>query len=174
MIKKILASAIILLIATACAGNPKPLASENIRPFDIVDYFDGKINGHGVIERSDRIVDRFDMVVEANFKNGVLTLDETFLFDKTKPYRRVWSMREIEPGVWSATADNVKGTTKIIVRDGVVTMNYLADFPYNDGFITLRFNQRLFSMENGMVLNRSRLSKFGVSVGTVTVIFRKA
>ena len=174
MIRTFFAGLFLMILTASCATAPADLAADDIRPFDIVRYFDGRIDGHGVVERNNRITDRFDMIVEARFEDGFLYLDETFYFEGRAPFNRVWRMEETAPGRWAATADNVQGVTEILVQDGVVYMNYAADFPYRDDMIRLHFDQQLFSMESGLVFNRSQLRKFGIPVGTVTVIFRKS
>ncbi len=169
MIVRRLIAAIALLLASACTSTPVGTPSD--APFDIVAYFDGRIYGYGVIERGDRIVSRFDMIVEGGFEDKVLTLDETFLFDNGSDFRRAWRLTREAPGVWVGGADNVEGVTRVEVIDGVVRMHYVAEFPNADEMISLRFDQRLFPMAGGVVMNRSRLTKFGVPVGTVTVVF---
>lgn len=160
---------VLLLCLSACVSGPQGSPADE--GFDITGYFDGRILGKGIIERNDRVLSRFDMIVDAGFDGSELTLDETFLFDNGSDFRRVWRLRKTAPGVWTGGAENVEGTTTIRIIDGVVHMHYVAAFPYNDGMISLRFNQRLIPMQDNIVLNRSRLSKFGVPVGTVTVIF---
>ena len=162
--------AVFVLALAGCASGGASLPSDE--GFDITGYFDGRILGDGIIERNDRVVSRFDMIVDAGFDGQILTLDETFLFDNGADFRRVWRLEKTAPGVWTGGAENVQGTTAIRIIDGVVHMHYVAAFPYNEGMISLRFNQRLIPMQGDAVLNRSRLSKFGIPVGTVTVIFQ--
>ncbi len=157
------------LFVAACATHPVSPPGDD--GFDLVAYFDETIYGYGVIERGDRIVSRFDMIVQPGFQDDVLELDETFLFDNGSQYRRVWRLKRQSPGVWIGGADNVDGKTRVEVIDGVVRMHYVAEFPNNDDMISLRFNQRLFPMAGEIVMNRSKLSKFGIPVGTVTVVF---
>ncbi len=161
-----------LYFLAACASIPSGTPDDT--SFDITDYFSSQVIGHGVIERGAKVLGRFDMVVETQQEDGTLLLDETFYFDGREPFNRVWRLTRQVPGVWIGTADNVQGTTTIKIIEGTVYMNYVASFPFKDGMIDLRFNQQLIEMKGGKVLNRSRLSKFGIPVSTVTVIFDKA
>jgi hypothetical protein len=169
--RRAVAAAVLACLLTACTTAPD--ASLRAPDFDIVAYFAGPTYGTGIIERSGRVTERFEMLAAGAFDGETLTLDEMFTFADGTTFRRAWRMRSPSPGLWIAKADNVAGEVEIRVRNGVARMRYLADFPRGDGTIRLRFTQMLTPMGSDVVLNRSQLTKLGYPVGVVTVLFGK-
>lgn len=162
---------VVLLLAVCACDRPRPSPDG----FDIAAYFDRTIAGTGIIERNGRIAGRLTMVAAGTAEGDQLTLAETFIFDGGRTFARTWHLTQTAPGVWAGTADNVDGIARIEVIDGIVRMNYAAEFPTSDGkMMTFHFNQRLVPLGDGTVLNRSRLSKFSIPVATVTIIFTPA
>lgn len=165
-----LSFALIALSLAACAGAPERASGPRL---DIAAYFDRNLRGSGVIERGGEITQRFDMEVTGQVEGDRLTLRETFLFPDKPDFTRTWRLSRTAPGEWKGSAENVRGQTVIRVENGVARMAYVAEFPTDDGStISLRFDQRLYMMEGETVINVSKLSKFLIPVGTVTVIFR--
>jgi hypothetical protein len=167
------AVAVVLLTCLLSGCTTAPDAALRAPDFDIVEYFVGQTYGAGVMERSGRVAERFEMLAEGAFDGETLTLDETFTFADGTTFRRAWRMRSPTPGLWIAEADNVIGEVEIRVKNGVARMRYLADFPRGDSMIRLRFTQMLTPMGEDVLLNRSQLTKFGFLVGVVTVLFGK-
>ena len=51
--------------------------------------------------------------------------------------------------------------------------SYDIDLPVGDGTWRVHFNDWLFLHDDGVMINRAYVSKFGVEIGQVTLFFRK-
>ena len=80
-------------------------------PLDLVQFFSGDVKGWGIVQnRSGNVVSRFTVDIKGSYRDGVLTLDETFeygLGDGVK--QRVWTIRPAASQQFSGSANDIPG-----------------------------------------------------------------
>lgn len=158
----------------ACASPPIE-ADSRPEPALPIEWFAGTTYAYGVFEgRGGRVTERFTTRLEGRpLADGAFELFERFAYPNGFIWARTWTFRPGGGGVYDGTAETVVGTGRITVRGDTIRMNFVADQPTRDGAVRLRFDQRLTRLADDVVVNRSMVSKFGVRVGRITMVFTK-
>ena len=143
--------------------------------FDIKQHLNGPIISEGMIHGpSGRLASRFvaDMKGEWDGKTG--TLAESFRYDNGSTQERKWYLTLGENGSFTAFADDIIGTAQGQISGATLSMTYRIRLTEAAGGHVLSVTDWLYLMENGTILNRSELRKFGIKVAELTATMRPA
>ncbi len=141
---------------------------------DLRDYLNGPLVASGLfIGLSGRADRRFtvDMVGRWNGNQG--TLDEQFRFSDGETGERCWALRFTDDRTFVATAHDVVGMARGAQTGSAATMRYRLKVPRAQGEIVVSMEDWFYLVEDGTLINRTRMSKFGIKVGELVVSFRK-
>ena len=141
---------------------------------DLRDYLNGPLTASGLfIGLSGRVDRRFtvDMVGTWNGNQGRLV--EQFLYSNGETGERCWTLRFTDEKTFAATAHDVVGTARGAQRGSAATMRYRLKVPRARGEIVVSMEDWFHLVEDGTLINRTRMSKFGIKVGELVVSFRK-
>jgi hypothetical protein len=132
------------------------------------EFFNGRLTAHGVVmDRSGRVTRHFNADIQANWRDGVGTLDEDFVFDDGERQKRVWTLTPDGQGGYIGTAGDVVGEGRLSYAGNAVFLDYVLRIPYGDGTIDLRVDDRMYLINDTVLINESRLTKFGLNVGRI-------
>ncbi len=174
MMKFLFAMCVGLLGLVGCAGVSLD-AYKNERPaLDLKTYFNGTLDAWGIFQdRSGKVVKRFNVVIEASWQGDVGTLDERFTYSDGSTARRVWSITDLGNGRYQGRADDVIGTAQGEATGNALRWRYVLALPVDGEVYHVDFDDWMFLMDDKVMLNRSAMSKFGFSLGEVTLSFSK-
>ena len=142
---------------------------------DLFSYFAGKTQAYGQFQdRSGAVKRRFSVDITGTVNDDVLTLDERFIYDDGEHEQRIWVIKRLDENLYSGTAGDVIGEAKGRSAGSVFTWRYTLDLPYKDSSIHVKFDDWMFLQPDGVMLNRAQVSKWGFTVGEVTLFFSKA
>jgi hypothetical protein len=135
-------------------------------------YFQGKTYAFGLFEDgSGKAQRKFHVVIDGKWDGKTLTLDEDFLYDDGERQRRVWTFTRTSDG-YIASAGDVVGQVEVKQSGDAASFGYLVDLKTGpDQSIRVRFADRLYLFAGDLLINRAKVTKFGVEVGDVTVVF---
>ncbi|MFY8106801.1 MAG: DUF3833 domain-containing protein [Elstera sp.] len=153
----------------------KPQDFANTTPrFVVEEYFAGKTKAWGIFE------DRFgtlrrDFIVEitGTWDGKTLVLDEDFTYSDGEKDRRVWSIVKKDEHTYEGTAADVVGTATGLSYGKALNWRYDLNLKVGDGTWRVAFDDWMFLADKDTLINRARVSKFGVEIGQVTLFFRK-
>lgn len=139
------------------------------------DYFLGRTRAHGLFhDRFGNLKRRFSVDVTGTLDEaGVLTLDEWFRYDDGERDHRVWTIRRTAEGIYEGCADDVVGVARGRAAGAVLNWAYDLDLRIGESTWRVRFDDWMILMEDGVLMSRAGVSKWGVRVGEVTLTFRK-
>ena len=160
-------------LVSACAGvDVSGYAAE--RPvLDLRRYFDGTIDAWGLVhDRSGKVVQRFQVAIDARWSGERGTLDETFVYADGRREKRVWTVVK-DGDRYTATAPDVVGTALGSASGNAVNLRYVLAVPIDGNVWNLDMDDWMFLMDDTVLLNRTTMSKLGVRVGDITIAFRK-
>ncbi len=169
-----LCTALALMLLSACAGiDPSRYAAE--RPaLDMRQFFDGTIEGHGMVQnRAGEVTRRFVVVVKASWAGDVLTLDEDFVWSDGETEKRVWTIQHRSDGSWAGKAAGVIGEASGTLSGNAFNFRYTFDLPVGDTRYEVQFDDWLYLIDDHHMLNHARISKFGVGVAELFISFSK-
>lgn len=142
-------------------------------------FFQGKLCADGLVRNyHDEVIRRFNARIQASWDDqGVGTLDEVFQFDD-KPIgtyeTRVWTlMPQPQPGAYRASANDVPESALMQYAGNSLHMNYTLDYGEGDDVISLEMDDWMFLVADGVILNETRMYKWGLPVGSVILVIRQ-
>ena len=96
-------------VTTGCATGPNISEfSDAPRTLVLEDYFEGQTTAYGVFEdRFGKVRRSFKVDITGTVENGVLTLDERFVYDDGERDTRVWEIDILGDGAYRGTAGDV-------------------------------------------------------------------
>ncbi|MDT8327202.1 MAG: DUF3833 domain-containing protein [Roseovarius sp.] len=169
---------LILLSATlliGCSGRPD-LGDDQLssRDFELEEFFDGHVVGYGQFQdRFGTVRRRFKVDVQGDWDGKILTLDEAFTYADGSSETRVWRLTKTGPETWQGRAPGVIGTANGEERGDAFNWRYSIDLPVPDGTLRVSFDDWMWQVSEGRVLNRAYMDKYGVEVGEVIIWFEK-
>lgn len=138
-------------------------------------YFNGPLTAYGMVkDRSGKIIKTFkgDLVGSWD-KNGVGTLDEKFVYDNGEKQTRVWTLTPTGDKTFIGTAGDIVGEAQMVANGNTVVIDYTMRVPYNDSTIDINVKDWLHLQEDGVILNHSKMKKFGFTVGELVITIIK-
>ena len=168
-------AAALLLALAACSTPPTPVTYAQETPkLDLQQYFNGTLDAHGIFQdRAGKVVKRFTVVMRASWTGEIGTLDEDFTYSDSSKQRRVWTLRKTAPGRFIGTAPDVIGEAVGEVAGNALRWQYVLALPVDGTVYHVDFEDWMFLMDDKVMLNRAAMSKFGFSLGAVTLSFSK-
>lgn len=173
--KNLLLIFITTILLTGCASM-KIEDFNNTKPeFIPQEYFNGKLRAYGIVkDRSGKIIRSFKGEMIGSWdKYGVGTLDEFFVYDDGEEMKRVWTLKPIENKKFIATADDIVGESPMIANGNTVMIDYVMRTPYKSSTIDLSVQDWLHLQDDGVIINHSKMKKFGFVVGELVITIIK-
>lgn len=139
------------------------------------DYLNGNVEAHGFFQdRSGKIVKRFKVLMKCSWNGNTGTLDESFKYSDGTESKRLWTIKKHPDGSYTGTAGDVIGEATGEASGNAFRWKYTLDLPVGDKTYHVQFDDWMYLMDDGIMLNKSRMSKFGIDLGEVTLVFFKS
>lgn len=163
-----------LIMFSGCTGPDIQYYKDTTPRADIKEYFNGPIKAWGVVQDwRGRVTRRFDVEMVGEWNGDVGTLTEHFDYYDGKKQKRVWTIKKLADGSYEGTASDIVGTAKGETAGSAVRWNYIMDLPVGDKTYRIRFDDWMWVMNDGVLINRSYLKKFGIKVSELTIFMQK-
>lgn len=143
---------------------------------DFETYFRGRTVGYGQItSASGRITQEFTVVIDGVVEGDDLLLYETFHFLDGRSVRRVWRVHRANATEYTAQADDVSGGATGRSMGNAVRWRYqLNTIHFNGSDTVITLDDWMFRQSEQIVINRARMSKLGLPVGEMLIVFDKS
>ena len=174
MTAKISALTFALIVLSGCTSM-KPSDFSKAEPLlRIEDYFVGQTRAWGIFEdRFGNLRRQFDVDIQGSWDGEALVLDERFRYRDGETDRRIWTIKKIDEHRYEGSADDVIGTATGESYGNALNWRYDMDLKIGEGTLRVHFNDWMFLQSSGVLVNRARVSKFGIAIGEVTLFFQK-
>ena len=168
--------AIVLAFTLAGCSSMKPEDfADRVPKLVLEDYFLGQTRAWGIFE--DRFGDvrrEFVVDIDGTWDGRELVLDERFAYADGEKDRRVWRIVRTGEHAYRGEADDVVGAANGVVYGNALNWQYEFDLNVNDRTWRVTFDDWMFLQPDGVLINRAKVRKWGIELGTVTLFFRKA
>ena len=163
------------LVTLSGCTTMKPTDFKNATPQLVIEeYFAGETQAWGLFEdRFGTIRRQFSVNIVGTWDGEFLTLDEKFVFEDGERDRRIWKIRKTGDKTYTGTADDVIGEATGRASGNALNWRYQMDLKVGTSTLRVRFDAWMFLQPSGVLLNRARVTKFGIEIGTVTLAFMK-
>lgn len=137
-------------------------------------FFNGPMTAHGVVKnRRGKVIRYFNADIIGTLKEGSIILEEDFVFNDGEKQRRVWKLTQRSGGKYSGTAGDVVGEAKGEVAGNSMFLKYVLRIPYGDGDIDVTIDDRMYLTTPKVLVNESKMYKFGFRVGEILLVINK-
>ena len=164
----------ILTFLNACSTTPLEKYSDNDPVLDLQDYFTGNIKAWGLIQdRSGKVTRRFDVTMKGTWEGDNGILEEDFEYYDGEQQRRVWKIKKLGEHEYEGAADDIIGKAKGQQSGNAMRWAYQMDLEVGENTYRITFDDWMFLMNDGVLINRSYLKKFGIKVAELTLFMQK-
>ncbi len=173
---RLAAAALIALALASCAATEPQRYAQEKPALDLKRYFNGVIEGHGmVLDRSGEVTRRFVVTINASWQGDTGTLDEDFEWSDGVKEKRVWTLKPgAVPGQWVGTAADVIGQAAGTVAGNALNWRYTLAYKTAEGKTwNIGFDDWMFLIDERVMLNRAVMSFWGLRVGEVLISFTR-
>lgn len=148
---------------------------QNEKPaLKLEEYLNGEFVAHGVFtDRSGVVKRRFVVDIIGTWDGSTLTLDESFKYSDGKTQKRIWSIRKTGENTFEGTAGDVIGKAKGESSGNALYWEYTLALEVDGTVYNVQFEDWMYLMDEKVMLNKSVMKKFGVTLGEVTLSFYK-
>ena len=168
-------SLILLIFLTGCANNMKPTDFKDQKPRLIIeDYLSGKVKAWGILQnRSGKVTRQFSADLMGKWDGKQLILDEKFIWSDGEVQNRQWTIKKIDQHNYEGTAGDVVGLAKGFSYGPAFKFEYVLLVPIKGKNIKIKFDDWIFKQDERIAINRATMTKFGIKVAELTVMFVK-
>ena len=142
--------------------------------FDLFGYFEGNVKAWGMAQDyTDQQTRRFEVDIVGTVKGNELTLVEDFVFDDGELDQRIWVITKLENNRYQGKADDIIGVATGQEQGNALQWQYDFELKVDDDTFTVTFDDWLYRQDDRHVFNLTKIKKFGVEVGTITLFFQR-
>ncbi len=174
-LKSLLTFFLLLLIA-GCSQTDMKEFQNNTPKLDLFSFFEGDTIAYGIFEdRFGNLKRQFRVNINGKVKNQILTLDEDFLYDDGEQAKRIWKIEKKIDNAQNITyegqAEDVEGKAFGSISGNTLNWSYDIYLNIKGSNIKVHFNDWIYKQSEDLAINRAYVSKFGINIGSVTLVF---
>ena len=173
---KIIFALLVTILLTGCSGNDmKPIDFKGKEPRLIIEeYLSGNVKAWGVLQnRSGKVTRQFSANLNGKWDGEKLILDEKFNWDDGEIQDRQWQIKKIDDHNYEGTAGDVIGIAKGYSYGPAFKFEYVLLVPVKGREMKITFDDWIFLQNEKVAINRAKMTKFGIRVADLTVVFVK-
>ena len=173
---KSLVTFFLLLLIAGCSQTDMKEFQNNTPKLDLFSFFEGDTIAYGIFEdRFGNLKRQFRVNINGKVKNQILTLDEDFLYDDGEQAKRIWKIEKKIDNAQNITfegqAEDVEGKAFGSISGNTLNWSYDIYLNIKGSNIKVHFNDWIYKQSEDLAINRAYVSKFGINIGSVTLVF---
>jgi len=142
--------------------------------FDVKTFFNGPLQAKGlVLNHSGHVTRRFSVDMLATWHDNRGTLQEWFVFDDGEKIERTWIINKLKEGRYTGTAGDIVGEAQGESAGFALRWDYQLDLTVDGRMYRVTFDDWLYQIDEQVVINRSYIKKWGLTVGEVILVIAK-
>ena len=173
---RLLISFILILLLNNCSSsNMKPIDFKDQKPRLIIeDYLSGNVKAWGILQnRSGKVIRQFSADLNGEWDGKQLILNEKFNWSDGEIQKRQWKIQKIDEHNYEGTAGDVVGKAIGYSYGPAFKFEYVLLVPVKGKEMKITFDDWIFMQDERVAINRATMTKFGIKVAELTVMFVK-
>lgn len=147
--------------------------ADSLPGFDPKVNLGGKMISEGILYGpTGRVVTRFVAEMQGDWQGDHAALSEKFHYDNGTIQARKWTITMGQAGAFTATADDIIGVARGQTSGATLRMSYRLQLTPSAGGHVLDVVDWLYLTQDGTILNKSEMRKFGVKVAELVATIR--
>ena len=175
----LVAGVLIALFAglSACAKRDVTHLAERRPTLALEQFFEGESVAYGIFEdRFGNLRRQFRVNLQGTVSGNRLVLDEQFLYEDGEKAQRVWTIDRFDSGDdgtvhYEGQASDVEGQANGRVSGNGLNWRYDVVLKMDGRELEVHFDDWIYRQSEDVAINRAYVSKFGVEIGSVTIVF---
>ena len=140
----------------------------------VEEFFLGKTRGWGIFEdRFGNLRRQFVVDIDGAWQGEVFVMSERFRYSDGETQERVWRITQHGADGYRGRAADVIGEAEGIAAGNALNWRYDLNLKVGDDTWRVAFDDWMFLQPDGILLNRARMSKLGIEIGEVTLVFQR-
>ncbi len=142
---------------------------------DIREYLNGTLEAWGIFfDMTGKADLEFYITMTGTWDGNKGTLEEHFVYSDGRKDQRTWHITFKDDHHFTATAADVIGEATGKQFGNAVNMNYVLNAKRANGdTIKLTMDDWMYLLDEKTLINRTKMKKFGLTVGELVITFRK-
>ena len=162
---------------SACAKKDVTHLAERGPPLALEQFFEGESVAYGIFEdRFGNLRRQFRVNLQGTVSGNRLVLDEQFLYEDGEKAQRVWTIDKLDSGAdgtvsYEGQASDIKGRASGRVSGDGLNWRYDVALNMDGRELEVHFDDWIYRQSEDVAINRAYVRKFGVEIGSVTIVF---
>ena len=162
---------------SACAKRDVTHLAERRPTLALEKFFEGESVAYGIFEdRFGNLRRQFRVNLQGTVIGNRLVLEEQFLYEDGEKAQRVWTIDKLDfsdDGTvrYEGQASDVEGRANGRVSGNGLNWRYDVVLKMDGRELEVRFDDWIYRQSEDVAINRAYVSKFGVEIGSVTIVF---
>lgn len=170
---KFLCALLMAFCLTGCAGVKLQDYAAETPKLDLATYFNGKVDGWGMVQDSSgKVLRRMVVEIDCKWNGNEGTLDESFQWSDGKTEKRVWKIRK-QGDRYVGIAGDVVGEAIGEAAGNTLQWRYTLRLPPDMGGYEMSMDDWMWMVDDKTLANRTTMSKFGLKFAEISIFFRK-
>ena len=164
----------IIILLNGCSGM-KPIDFKGQKPRLIIEnYLSGNVKAWGILQnRSGKVIRQFSADLNGEWDGKQLILNEKFNWSDGEIQKRQWKIQKIDEHNYEGTAGDVVGKAIGYSYGPAFKFEYVLLVPVKGKEMKITFDDWIFMQDERVAINRATMTKFGIKVAELTVLFQK-
>jgi len=146
----------------------------NTSPFDPVKFFAGSFQAQGMfVDRFGQVQKRFVIDISCDSMDKQTTLHEQFTYDDGETESRSWTIIKQDEVSYTAHTNDLVGKGVGYVNGAVFKLKYDFLLTLYGRKIKVHFDDVMVRQTENTILNRAKISKFGLLLGELFITFSR-
>ncbi len=166
--------AICSILSISCSNNKINQYQNNTPKLNLQSFLNGRITGYGIVEDyHSNVTRRFNFSGNATWNGNNGRFVEKIIYSDGKEENRIWALTKINENSYEATTPDVIGKATINIAGNAMNWKYTMNIKVDDSTYKINFDDWMFLMPDGQLINRNYFKKFGLTVGELTLFMQK-
>ncbi|XDZ66723.1 DUF3833 domain-containing protein [Alphaproteobacteria bacterium LSUCC0684] len=176
-LKHAFATMMLMFVMAGCSENSLSEMKDRKPMFSLEEFFAGQTVAYGIFEdRFGKLRRQFRVNITGKVDGNTLILDEDFLYDDGEKANRIWMItnmgRDAEGNIqYRGEAEDIVGVATGAVAGNALNWSYIIDLETGGNTLRVKFNDWIYQQDEHVAINRAYVKKFGVEIGSVTLVF---
>lgn len=138
------------------------------------EFFNGELVAYGMVQDySGKVIQRFKADLQGSWDGNNGVLDEQFYYADGTTQERIWRITKTGVNTYEGRADDVADVAVGTTAGNVLNWSYTLIIQRDGEPFEVKLDDWLYLVDESNMINRTKMYKFGIEVGEITLYIGK-
>ncbi|CUA82549.1 DUF3833 domain-containing protein [Pseudidiomarina woesei] len=138
------------------------------------EFFNGELVAYGMVQDySGKVIQRFKADLQGSWDGNNGVLDEQFYYADGTTQERIWRITKTGENTYEGRADDVADVAVGTTAGNVLNWSYTLIIQRDGEPFEVKLDDWLYLVDESNMINRTKMYKFGIEVGEITLYIGK-